>query len=192
MGKLRLDSSACLLGAVCLLLLPLDWLLAAFFAASFHEVCHALAIRLTGGRIEGMRIGGSGAVIKTGPITGGQELICALAGPTGSLLLLLFVRWIPKIALCAAIQGAFNLLPIFPLDGGRILRSALGLLFRPEQAEKIAGALESGAVLLILLTGAVLTIRCSMGLMPVLLALFLTARAILRKIPCKPAKLGVQ
>lgn len=47
----RVDVSACLMGAFLLLTLPLNWLLSALAAAAFHELCHGAAILLLGGRI---------------------------------------------------------------------------------------------------------------------------------------------
>ena len=54
-----------------------------------------------------------------------RELLAVLAGPAGSLLLLSLYRVLPRVAVCAAVQGFYNLLPIEPLDGGRALRLCL-------------------------------------------------------------------
>ena len=107
----RVDVSACLMGAFLLLTLPLNWLLSALAAAAFHELCHGAAILLLGGRIWGVRIGAGGAVMETEPLSSGKELVCALAGPAGSLLMVLMLRVFPRVAVCALVQAAFNLLP---------------------------------------------------------------------------------
>ena len=105
----RVDVSACLMGAFLLLTLPLNWLLSALAAAAFHELCHGAAILLLGGRIWGVRISAGGAVMETEPLSSGKELVCALAGPAGSLLLVLTFRIFPRVAVCALVQAAFNL-----------------------------------------------------------------------------------
>lgn len=123
-----LDARTCILWAVLVLTLPLPWLLSAMLAAVFHELCHLAALALTGTAVHSVHVGIRGIRLEAGPMEPGAELISAAAGPAGSLLLLLFLRQIPRIAICAACQGLFNLLPFYPLDGGRILRCIHGLL----------------------------------------------------------------
>ena len=77
-------------------------------------------------------------MLETGSMTIREELLCALAGPAGSLSLLLVSEWIPRIALCGMVQGLFNLIPAGNLDGGRVLRCLIALLFgkKPCKQEK--------------------------------------------------------
>jgi len=174
----RVDVSACLMGAFLLLTLPLNWLLSALAAAAFHELCHGAAILLLGGRIWGVRIGAGGAVMETEPLSSGKELVCALAGPAGSLLLVLTFRIFPRVAVCALVQGAFNLLPVFPLDGGRALRAGLCLVLplgRAEAVSNIAGL----AVCAAGLSGAIFCARAyGLGFAPVALWLVVFARVL--------------
>ena len=75
-----------------------------------------------------LRICAGGAVMDASPMSTVRELFCVLAGPIGGMLLSLFFRWIPRVAICAVFQSAFNLLPIYPLDGGRAVGCILELL----------------------------------------------------------------
>ena len=108
--------------AILLLLLPLRWIAAAFLAALFHELGHYAAVRLLGGSVVSGEISCRGAKMTAAPMKPWQELLSVLAGPAASLLLLSLGFLLPRLAFCGLIQGMFNLLPIYPLDGGKALR----------------------------------------------------------------------
>lgn len=134
--KIQISAGALIFFAALVLMLPLQWVGAVLLAAMVHECCHAAAIMLLGGKIEGVTIGGRGVVMETQPMSGIREIICALAGPIGSVMLLLFLRWIPRTAICGVIHGIYNMIPLFPLDGGRVLRGLLFGLLSPPKAER--------------------------------------------------------
>jgi Zn-dependent protease/CBS domain-containing protein len=112
-----------------------------FVSLLLHELGHALQARREGVEIEGINLWlfGGVAQFKTGFPSAGAEFRIAIAGPLVSLALgLLFVLVAVFAGLPNAIDGvvawlgftnlillAFNLLPALPLDGGRVLRSAL-------------------------------------------------------------------
>ena len=106
------------------MLLPLRWIFGLLLGAFVHEMGHLIAIWAWGGKLHGIEISATGARILTGPMEDREELFCALAGPLAGALVCLFWRWVPVAAICAGIQTVFNLLPIYPLDGGRALRAA--------------------------------------------------------------------
>lgn len=181
---IRIDPWAYFFGALLILTLPLDWLMAAFFAAAFHELCHIAAIRALSGRIGDIRVGIGGAVIETELPDKRAELISAIAGPLGSLFLLVFCHIFPKLSICACVQGLFNLLPVYPMDGGRILRCGLAFIC-PGAAERIGNGIEIMAYFFITILAAAGTFVFSMGFFPLFTAMLLMIKAILRKRPCK-------
>lgn len=187
-----ITAGACIALALGLLILPLRWLLASLVAAAFHEFCHLAAIRLCGGKVTGFSLDSGGAVITADQLSRGAELLCALAGPLGGALMLLTARWMPAVAVCAAAQSAYNLLPVFPLDGGRAFSCAAKLLLPPKAARYAISAVEWGAIALIGVGAVYASFWLGLGIMPLLLALAVIAKAKSGKIPCKPERQRVQ
>lgn len=178
--------------AFALLILPVRWVIAWVLASLFHELCHYAAIRLCGGRIFGLNMGLNGASMEMECLSPGKEFLCAVAGPAGSLLLLLLAKWFPRLALCALFQAAYNLLPVFPLDGGRAARSAFRRLLPPPWAERAEQWVKFGTLLVLACFGAYGSIVLSLGPIPILSVVILTLKTMKIKIPCKPDRERVQ
>lgn len=106
-----------------LLLMPLHWVFGWLLAAFVHELGHCCALWLFDIPIYRITLGGMGARIDAAPMQALQHVICSLAGPAAGLLLLLFAKVFPVAAFCALLQSGFNLLPVYPLDGGRALQA---------------------------------------------------------------------
>lgn len=187
--KFSISFSACVILALMLFILPLQWVFAALAAACIHEAFHIAAIRLCGGKVTSIRIGGNEASIDLLQMSPAKEMICALAGPLGGLLLILFARWIPRIAVCAAFQSIYNLLPLYPLDGGRALRCAI-ILMKPESADEICAAIQRFLLILLLIFAVYACFGLKLGIMPLLFAAALCYKT--KNTPCKPPLLKVQ
>lgn len=181
---------AFLMGALLLLILPLPWLAAAGAAAGIHEAGHLLAIRLLGADARKIQVGPTGAKIHTCFSDPLREFVCAAAGPTASLLLLLVAKLFPRIALCGFVQGLYNLLPIYPLDGGRMLFCVLEGM-APGKAEKLTQAAGQGTGCL-LLAGALAALLCRQPGIALLLGATAVRSGALGKIPCKRRGKAVQ
>ena len=123
MGRVEIEGGFWLVLALMLLLFPLRFLAGVLMAALVHECGHLLAIRLTGGQVLAVRLHGGGARIETTPMEPGQEVICALAGPGMGALTIFAWRVFPELALAGLAQTVFNLIPVYPLDGGRVVRN---------------------------------------------------------------------
>jgi stage IV sporulation protein FB len=182
----------CLLGALALLLLPFNWIISAVMAALWHEGCHWLALKLCGCRCYGISVGREGTVLETEFGTPAKEALCALAGPLGSILLLLFFRWIPRIAIFALIQGVYNLIPVYPLDGGRLIRSLLRLMVKNGKYVSIAANVETVTIALLVVASMYCLIVLQLGYLPLIFVSILFYRVFQRKLSCKEVQLAVQ
>lgn len=109
---------------------------ALFGSVVLHELGHALAARRYG--IETAHITlypfGGVAAIHRMPDNPREELVIALAGPAVNFVLVaalgivssvLHVPWLAPIIGVNLAMGVFNLIPAFPMDGGRVLRALL-------------------------------------------------------------------
>lgn len=190
--RVRMNPVLWIIFALMVLILPLRWIFAVFFAAAFHELCHGIMIYLCGSRILSAEVGDSGIILETEPMRPAAELLCALAGPVGGLLLLPLVRWFPRIAICAAIQSLYNLLPVYPLDGGRALRCVLGFFFPPATVCRLCLWAERICFAGILCLGLYGTLVLKLGGMPLIYGCLVLYQLSKRKIPCKPGRQRVQ
>lgn len=183
MPSIRANAGLYIWLALGVLLLPLSWLIAAAAAAAFHELCHFIAAKWRNVSCSGITLDTGGMILHMGNMTQKDAVLVASAGPAGSLLLGCLLHIWPQIAVCGIVQGLYNLLPIYPLDGGRILRGFMG-----DKARWV----EVACLIFIFLFGVILAFRTSMGIFAIFLSLAVCIRAILRKFPCKEAAIGVQ
>lgn len=121
------------LGVPCAILLAVSIVL--------HELAHSLTTKAFGGRIAEIRLSLLGGCASGDiPRQAWQELLMAAAGPAMSFLLgfgTLFAvsgvpiesAWLEAVVTYVVVMnvmlGAFNLLPGFPMDGGRIFRCVM-------------------------------------------------------------------
>lgn len=99
---------------------------------------HELAIALIGPAINLALAGALWAAIAA---SGGSTRVAAMETPSGSIVAQLM--WI-NLGL-----ALFNLLPAFPMDGGRALRAVLSLWMNHERATDVASALGRGCAVVI-------------------------------------------
>lgn len=150
-----------------------------FFCVLLHELGHGLAARALGLHVRQiiiLPIGGM-AQLATSPSYPWHELLITLAGPMVNLGIALIAApvaflltpftpaaWAYDLLLLSPagaagllryllwtnlILFAFNMIPAFPMDGGRILRAALAILTDYEAATRVAATIGRGLALLL-------------------------------------------
>ena len=114
-------------------------------ACVVHELGHVAAARCFGGRVERLSLTAVGAELSfsyRAPLTYGRDSLVALAGPGANLLLGGLFYWQGRHlpAVLSLGLGVFNLLPILPLDGGRVLYGLLAERLDPDWADRLLTA----------------------------------------------------
>jgi Zn-dependent protease len=138
-------------------LLGLAFVILIFGAVLLHELGHALTARRFGIPTRAITLYPIGGVaeIMGPPRTPKQEIAIAVAGPAVNFVLAaifggvslflpevgLIPMFISALAWANLGLGLFNLLPAFPMDGGRVLRAAISKRYGPLRATMYAAGL---------------------------------------------------
>ncbi len=178
--------------ALGLLFVPVHWVGAWLLAAMIHELFHYVAIRLCRVPIFKLQIGVGGIRMHTGAMHVWQELLCALAGPVSGFLLIFAAKHYPALAICGCVQSVYNLLPLFPMDGGRALKSALQLVFRTPLSTKIFNILQRIVLGILAVLALYMTFKLLLGPLPLLFLMILLWKNGTIKIPCIAGSKAVQ
>ncbi len=140
-----------------------SFILALFLSVTLHELGHSVVARGYGIKVRGIVLLPIGGIsqIEEMPEKPSQEFLIALAGPATSVVLGLVLGgaslllygpaatfkatvtgglFIPNLARVNLLLAIFNLLPGFPMDGGRIFRAVLANAMPFDRATAIAAA----------------------------------------------------
>lgn len=107
-----------------------------FLIVVLHEFGHVFAAKILGHKTERVELNPLGGVAYIDiPSNAFHEFVIAIAGPLVNVLLIPILGLLAKqhplfflVFYCNITILLFNLLPIFPMDGGRILRSTLQMV----------------------------------------------------------------
>jgi len=147
------------------IMLSLGYIIALFGCVVLHEFGHALTARRFGIKTNDITlfpIGGMARMEKM-PESPKEELLVAIAGPmvnvviAGALFLYMYfsptlyqigfptatmtaAQFLPALFLVNIFMAVFNLIPAFPMDGGRIFRALLAFKLERARATRIAAS----------------------------------------------------
>jgi Zn-dependent protease/CBS domain-containing protein len=149
-----------------------------FVCVVLHEFGHVFAARAYGIRTSDVTllpIGGL-ASLERMPEKPGQEIVVALAGPAVNLVIAAALALVPgvssdlggmaspdavgvslvgRLAVANLALCVFNLVPAFPMDGGRVLRALLALPLGYTRATRVAATIGQGLAFAFALLGLV-------------------------------------
>lgn len=175
----------CVFAALMLIIVPFPWFLGWMIAALIHEFFHCMALWACGKKVFRIQIDIGGAQIIADQLTDGQTVFCSLAGPMGGGLLVFLSPHFPRLALCALMQTVYNLVPIFPLDGGRALYGLSRMLFSDRISQWICRTVEWVLAAFVMSLSVYAALILHMGMLPIVLAAIYFLRLKKLKIPCK-------
>lgn len=140
-----------------MMLSALALLVGVFTCVVLHELGHSLAAIRFGAKVESITllpIGGV-AFLRQIPVRPVQEFLVALAGPAVNVILFFLLalirggfpswvgafllpgnlgEWLETLMRANVVMAVFNLVPAFPMDGGRVLRGLLGFFLPHHRA----------------------------------------------------------
>ncbi|WP_407049970.1 site-2 protease family protein [Methyloraptor flagellatus] len=169
-----------------------------FASIVVHEIAHSLVARAYGIPMRGITLHmfGGAAEMEAEPTSPKAEFLMAIAGPAVSLVLaailgglVALVHPAPEaagtivvryLAMLNLVLGIFNLLPAFPLDGGRVLRAAVwGYTGDLARATRIAAQIGMALGMAVAFLGffQILTGNLGGGLWTVLIGFFIRSAA---------------
>jgi Zn-dependent protease len=163
------------------------WLVAGGLAAlMIHEISHILASRLLGYQVSQLRLNIFGGCLTIDPLfeaNPNAEIIIAAAGPAINFLMVLGVAYLGFLGVDHDYLrdwqqlnlgiGLVNLLPAYPLDGGRIVHAWLMKAGGLKVAARVARGITLGVALFFLISGSIQIYLKTGGFTFVIMGLFI-------------------
>jgi len=128
------------------------WIPIVFFSVLLHELGHALMIWLLRHGQSTITLSGFGGVTRNQRNSRPwQDILISLAGPLASIGIALLAAWlfrssalirrdpmlvflVPQLVWANRSWAIFNLLPLYPLDGGQVIRNLLLTVISPQRS----------------------------------------------------------
>ena len=167
--KLKVHPLFFIFWAIFALLGDTEFILYIFIAAAIHEAAHIFAYTFFGAEINCIMLlpfGISATLKNAAKLSCKKEILCAAAGPFANIILTSVIL-LPSGAIsgtenltyCSIALFLINILPVLPLDGGRILWFILLSFFSYQKAKKITDIINTVIASLILAAGIIVILE---------------------------------
>ena len=143
--------------------------LAIALPVAVHELAHIIALRLSGLKVKSIRAELTGLCIDyCGFAEPVAHIAAAFAGPAGGFIYAYAASLVARETGCAWMElsagislllSVFNLLPVLPLDGGRILLGILTMLLGAHAGERVTYRISFAITAALLIAGTVLALN---------------------------------
>ena len=152
-GRLKINLFIIPVTALMIWLAGMESFLAFFLALLLHEFAHSAFARALGVRVLDMELLPFGCAANMDGfalVSGGKEILIAAAGPAANLICAAGAFALEKAVnssfltvfmQSSLVLAAVNMMPVLPLDGGRMLMVMLGLILPRKSAVKIGCAM---------------------------------------------------
>lgn len=183
-GGVLLHTSAVLLLAVAVAVGFWQRLLIAYALAGLHEAAHIAVAKRLGVKLSGVEILPFGVTMRLaseGIPNPDDEIKIALAGPIASIFAAYLAYGIYRfeyrdfIIMTSLVVGIFNMLPVLPLDGGRVFRAVMVKRFGCIRACSYSAAVSKTTAVMIAAAGIFLLYRTGFNFSLILIGGFLIA-----------------
>ena len=144
--------------------------------AFLHECGHIIVAKCTGTKVKSVRFMPWGVCMDTEPFKSKQaERLTAIAGPIVNLCMLCiqFFRQNEIFMLSNLFMLLVNLLPVLPLDGGRVLKTFLSEEFGDEKTTRIMYFVTLILTIVLFSVGVILFYKTGLNFSMLLIAVFI-------------------
>jgi stage IV sporulation protein FB len=167
-----------------------------FIAVMLHEISHILCCRLLGYHVSELKLTIFGGCLQIDPLfeaNPGAEMIIAAAGPAINGLMVLGVGYLKFLGITHdylsiwrqvnLLIGIINLLPAYPLDGGRIIHAWLSAKFGLKASARLSRMITAVVSVGFLLSGFIQFFIQRRGMYLIMIGGFLFLQFFFNKMP---------